>query len=269
MNEHKKFSDRHGYSELGKSEITVRNDAPEKLRGVVPVIAYGIGLSPKPMRRIICQILQERPDPSNWSEYPNIESEVQNLIDNCEWYEVYDIIEEIYNVLSSSGRAIESEKFVGEINKFFVKNGIGWQLVDGRVEIRGTEAFEAAVSVAKETLGSSGRPTARAEIHEALTDLSRRPKPDLTGAVQHAMAALECVARDVCGDQKATLGDLLKRNPGLLPAPLDQMVEKAWGYASERGRHLREGREPELEEVELIVGLASIVATYLSKKLKQ
>lgn len=67
---------------------------------------------------------------------------------------------------------------------------------------------------------------------------------------------------------KATLGDLLKRNPGLLPSPLDQMVEKAWGYASERGRHLREGREPKPEEVELIVGLASIVATYLSKKLK-
>jgi len=45
-------------------------------------------------------------------------------------------------------------------------------------------------------------------------------------------------------------------------------VKKAWGYASERGRYLREGREPEPEEVELIVGLASIVATYLSKKLK-
>lgn len=80
------------------------------------------------------------------------------------------------------------------------------------------------------------------------------------------MAALECVVRDVTGDHKATLGDLIKKNPGLLPPPLDQVVEKAWGYASERGRHLREGREPEMEEVEFVVGLASIVATYLSKK---
>jgi len=34
-------------------------------------------------------------------------------------------------------------------------------------------------------------------------------------------------------------------------------VEKAWGYASEMGRHGREGRTPELKEVELIAGNCS------------
>ena len=94
-------------------------------------------------------------------------------------------------------------------------------------------------------MAKAGRTTARDEIHDALTDLSRRPNPDLTGAIQHGMAALECVARDACGDPKATLGDILKRHPDLIPKPLDTAIDKAWGFASEMGRHIREGREPE------------------------
>jgi hypothetical protein len=52
----------------------------------------------------------------------------------------------------------------------------------------------------------------------------------------------------------------------MLPPPLDKGVEKAWGYASEMGRHVREGRELEREEAELIVGIAASVSTYLTKK---
>ena len=97
-------------------------------------------------------------------------------------------------------------------------------------------------------------------------DASRRPQPDVTGALQHSLAALECVMRDVCGDPKATLGTLLARNKGLIPAPLDQGVEKIWGFASEQGRHLREGREPSIEDAELAVHVAAAVALYLVRK---
>ena len=107
--------------------------------------------------------------------------------------------------------------------------------------------------------------TAAQEIHEALQDLSRRPRPDITGSVQHALAALECVARDVADDSKATLGAIIKKYPGLLPPPLDAAVDKLWGFASEHGRHLREGREPAREEAELAVHVAAAVATYLPK----
>jgi len=83
-------------------------------------------------------------------------------------------------------------------------------------------SLEEAVRGASAALEASARATARQEIHEALHDLSRRPEPDRTGAVQHAMAALECVMRDVTGDASATLGDCLRRNPGILPPPLDK-----------------------------------------------
>ena len=99
-------------------------------------------------------------------------------------------------------------------------------MIDAEIVTRGTEAFETSVNQAGEALPGAGRLTAPGEIHEALSDLSRRPETDLIGAVQHAMAALECVGRDSAGNPKATLGDILKRYPNFVPKPLDTAVEK-------------------------------------------
>ena len=80
------------------------------------------------------------------------------------------------------------------------------------------------------------------------------------------MAALECAAREICGDKKSTLGEILKRCKPLIPKPLDKSIAKAWVFASEMGRHLREGRDPTFEEAELIVGLCASLSVYLMKK---
>ncbi len=269
----KRFSRRMGFDEINTAEITIRNDAPSGIREAVISIAYEIGFSPSSMRRLICHVLRKLPDPGNWSEYPNIADEVVELIYGCEWYEVYDIIEEIYKVLEkrqepgSNFDEIESkEYFVGEINRYFLKAGIGWKLSEGEIQIRGTEIFEETIKNTTQILLQTKRYTASGEIHQALADLSCRPNPDITGAIQHALAALECVARDITGEPKSTLGEILKKNPTLIPAPLDTAIHKVWGYASEHGRHLREGRLPEMEEAELLVGIVSVVVTYLSRK---
>jgi len=152
------------------------------------------------------------------------------------------------------------------INSFFIEEGIGWQLVDGQIVTRGTEAFEAVVTEATVALEGSERPTAAKHLHEALQDLSRRPEADLSGAVYHAMGSLECLARDLTGDNKATLGEALKRYPGLLPKPLDTALSQIWGYASNEARHVQEGRETSREEAELLVGLSAALSTYLTRK---
>lgn len=91
--------------------------------------------------------------------------------------------------------------------------------------------------------------------------------PDVTGSMQHALAAVECLMRDVTGDPSRTLGALLKQYPGVVPAALDAALEKLWGFASERGRHLREGREPAFEEAALSVHIAAVTCSYLTAKL--
>ena len=86
----------------------------------------------------------------------------------------------------------------------------------------------------------------------------------MTGAIQHACAAMEATARDLAGDSKATFGQLIKRLD--LPKPLDTAAEKLWGYASNNARHGLEGQQVETPEAELVVSVACAVCTYLAKR---
>ncbi len=261
-----RFSERHGFSPE-PAEITVRHEAPPELRGLVIDFAYRAGLSPKAVRAIVCHVLMTRPDDDNWSDFPNVDREVRMLLDGCEWFEVYDIIEAIFDALWRGEGGAGYETFTEDVNTYFVRKGVGWQLRDGRIEVRGPEVFEAVVRPTADRLDSAGLTIASREIHEALRDLARRPEPDVTGAIQHAMAAIECVARQASGNPKATLGEILSRYPDLVPRPLDAALEKAWGYASEVGRHLREGRVPSYSEAELVVMTSAATAAYLERKL--
>ncbi len=263
------FSERQGLSRPD-AEITVRNDAPEDLRDAAAMIAYTAGLMPSDLRGIVCSAVMAAPDRNNWSEYPNIDEEARDHLREAPWFEVYDIIEAISTFLRRNPRAGQDQRpgatvFEEQLNRFFRSRGIGWQLVQDRIEMRGSEAFEVAVRQGRDELHSQGKSTAANELHEAIQDLSRRPEAEVTGAIQHAMAALECIARDKVFS-KDTLGLLIQRNPDLFPKPLDKAVELIWGFGSNQGRHLIEGKAPAFDEAELIVGLSGVLCRYLTRK---
>ena len=253
------FSRRFGYR-AEESPISVREEAPDALRFGVAMLADNLGLSPHNARLEACGVLLTRPDPSNWSAYPNVLEEVQQLIASAPWYRVYDIAEGFFARLSSTDWS-RGQAFQDRLNELCREQGIGWEMRDGRFVARGSEAFAQALATATEVMQGSGRTTAAAEMHEALRDISRRPAADVTGAIQHAMAALECVARDVSADPNKTLGQLVSQLG--LPRPLDTALEKLWGFASEQGRHIREGRQLRFEEAELVVTTAAAVSVYL------
>ena len=258
-----RFSKRHGHT-LVERPITIREDAPSALRDYVIQLIYDLKkYYPSFLRRIICRVLRVSPDSSNWSEFPNIESEVYTLIHGCEWYFVYDIIEAFWENIDAECR----EEFSNELNDYFRYNGIGWKLEFGLIEARGDETFEKSITSITAVLEGAKLQTALSEIKEALNDLSRRPNADITGAIQHSLACLECVCREITRDKKATLGELIKKFPGIVPKPLDAAIEKIWGFTSEQGRHLREGNAPNYLEAELVVELTAAIASYLGKKL--
>lgn len=265
MSKEENFSKRFGHYRPSEKEITIREDAPSGLRDFVRIAFYETGNQPTDLREIICRVLRVAPDKNNWSQYPNIDNEVDEYLHQCDWYSVYDVIEKIVSNLENK----EQEIFVNEMNEFFVANGIGWKIENGIIETRGDEVFETAVKDAEEVLEAAGLKTAMNEIREAINDLSRRPNPDITGAIQHSLASLECVAREATGDTKATLGELMKKHPNIIPTPLDQAVTKIWGFTSEQGRHLREGLAPEYLEAELVVEVTAAISVYLSKKIME
>jgi len=264
------FSKRFGHGQEEETEITIRDDAPSHIRdGILSIAESDMDLSPSFIRGVLCKVLRKVPDSSNWSEYPNVWYECQSLMENCPWYRVYDFVEAVYETLFKNGRIEKWLIWETLIKEYFVEMGVGWRLVEGQLESRGSEGFKVAVDKARHALEEAKLPTAHSEIHEAMRDLSRRPDADLTGAIHHAMGALECTGRECAGDPKATLGDIIKKYPGLIPKPLDNALSQTWGYASETGRHIREGRIPTYPEAELVVGVAAAACTYLAAKVME
>ncbi len=257
-----KFSERHGHK-TADAEIVVREDAPESLRYAIPVIAKDIGMNPTAMRQVICQTLLVPPDSYNWSDYPNVWNEVNELISGCAWFKVYDIAEALQEAFAKFD-SDSAFSFESRLNQFFRENGIGWEMEDGEILFRGSEVFSNTTEEAVDTLTEDGRYRAANEIHEALRDISRRPEPDVTGAIQHAFAGLEAIARDLTGQSNLTLGQLV---PHLdLPSPLDIAIDKFWGFASDRARHIRENQTVDRCEAELLVIIACALCTFLSNR---
>jgi hypothetical protein len=258
------FSSRYGYTSR-EAEITVREDAPEDLRYAIVEIARAAGMSLKAIRVIACRVLFVAPDRNNWSD-SNVSEELEGLLVNCEWCKVYDVAEDLW-------RSLEYENdnqllFAAELNRFFCERGIGWELKDpDGIVFRGGETFAATTEGAAQALEDAGLKTAANEVHEALRDISRRPNPDRTGAIQHAIAALECTAREVTGESNATLGTLIPKLN--LPKPLDVATEKLWGFASDRARHVREDKGVSDDEAELIVSVSCAVSAFLTKRTRE
>lgn len=265
------FSQRHGYAR--PKDVLYRDDLPARLRlPIVDILARYAG------PRLLWERIEKVFDPYGTSPVPRTAEDdllaARHLLSSCPWFRVYDLIEDLFDQFSFYEEELRTDPdeelraypMQNDVNEYFVHEGIGWQLTDGHFVARGTEAFEDAVNTAAAELDADRRPTAAGQIHEALQALSRRPEPNLRGAVMHGMGALECVARDVSGDPQATLGEVLRRHPDLLPRPVDEAIAKLWGYASNEARHVEEGREPAREDAEMIVGLAATIATYLTRK---
>ena len=103
------------------------------------MIAEGdLDLSPSHLRGVLCRVLRKLPDQSNWSEYPNIWGECQNLLKNCLWYKVYDFVEALYDDLSND-RYRDSDaatRWQELINEYFLRRrcGLGgWSMASWKV----------------------------------------------------------------------------------------------------------------------------------------
>jgi hypothetical protein len=260
------FSQRNEFDVPANAEITKRHEAPPELRSVVLEAAYEAGLKPAEIREALCGILLKRPDEGNWSR-SNVMAENLSLIDGCEWYFVYDLIEKIVDILQQRSGLDAANSFSKKVNRYFAREGIGWELDNGSIVFRGSDDFQATMKKAQTDVAAAGSSTASKELMESRMDLSRRPEPDITGSIQHAMAAVECLLRTVSNDPKSTLGSVLSKHKELLPETLRTSLEKAWGFSSETARHIREGRVPSLPEAEFVVGFSGLMCSYIAKAL--
>lgn len=185
---------------------------------------------------------------------------------DCEWFHVFDVIEEMFSQIEAAPLN-DMNYLEGEIDTALLDHNIGWQLCDGKIIVRGNDAFEQTVKAANESLHSQSMPTAARHLRHAITALSSRPRPNAAGAVAHASSAMECVLREITGRSGLTLSQYMNRNAGLFHPALKKGLEGLYGFASDGGaRHGKEGVEPTAEEAECVVAVSAAVCTLLTRK---
>jgi hypothetical protein len=273
-----KFSERHNLEQ--PVDIKYRDELPARLQEVlVDILVKFVGA------KVVMDTARVLFDPFGIASFPRrfpgvgmsvhdiAHREVEVLKADAEWHQLYDLAEKIFENLDfyeeenrhpGSDEELRAYPLQQQVTKFFEHAGIGWKMHGGQIMSRSDAAFEASIDDAQRLLEATGRQTAASELREAISALSRRPAPNLSGAVFHAMAAMEAFARDVTGLPKATPGEIVKKRPTLFPKPLDQVLVGLWGYSSNNARHASEGKGPSRREAELVVRLAAALIVYVS-----
>ena len=240
--------------------IVIRNDALDDFKVWLIGLAKRVNISVDTILHIVCQKTFKGED-GNWGEQYK-ENEAKDKLRDALWYYVYDVAEAFYDSIPNSNKKQEYES---ELNTYFQTNGYGWKFENGQILFRGSEIEEQAFTNAVQSLSTNQ--TAQSELKLALDDLSKRPTADTTGAVHHAMAAVECLCRDKFNAQSQTLGAIIQRNRSAFVRPIDDILEKLWGFASNHARHVQTGGAASEEDAELVLNLCSSLITYLSKTL--
>lgn len=265
----KRFSERHGFDMIAP-KITIIRDFPVEHREAVIRIAKQLGTDTALLREAMLEVLITGIDTSDRNHdfiWPNL----VYALEECGWPKVYNISEEIYKIMkntqTSFGRSVQTDhrqEYMDRLNHFFIEKGFGWEMRNGLIEYRGSEPFRIATTSAEESLQDRGFDHSANEVREAMRDLSRRPEPDLAGAVYHATQALEAIAGI---DTKSSGKSLGKMIPSLnLPAPLDEATHKLWGFVSGYVRHGNEEKQIDEEEAEMAVTVACALTTFIAKR---
>jgi hypothetical protein len=191
---------------------------------------------------------------------------VRDYFFQCEWNEVYDIIEFTANAYPNEST---NENFMKTCNEVLREEVSGYRFVNGRIAQITSEEEISEIEEALEIPLKS----ARTHIENALKLLSDRKSPDYRNSIKESISAVEAMCRLIANDEKATLGkalDMIETKSGLHGA-LKRAFDSLYGYTSsaEGIRHsLGLTEEPSLsfEDAKFMLVSCSAFVNYLVAK---
>ncbi len=151
--------------------------------------------------------------------------QVRNHFFDCEWHEVYDLLEFVLPNISDP----DAEKFT---NSILERELSAYRYVSSNFTEVTDEQELASLNAA---LIDNDFPGARQHLQRALELLSDRKNPDYRNSIKESISAVEGLARIVSGNDKATLGDALdeiERSGKLHPA-LKKGFAALYGYTND------------------------------------
>jgi len=160
--------------------------------------------------------------------WPKIKEELRGWFFNAEWYEVYDFVE----FLAAQLPGHVASQFIVATTAALEREMAGYRFVAGELAPMTNEQEIAAIESA--LADTSQLTVVQSHLQSALSKLSHRTNPDFRNSIKESISAVEALCRVITGDDRATLGQALKRltDRGLKFHPA---LEKAWGTKMEFG----------------------------------
>lgn len=161
-----------------------------------------------------------------------LKENIRNWFMKTEWYEVYDFVQAVAELLTEAHLAVFAEL----MNSFLEQDLSAYRIVGSQVaDITSQEEIEAIEAALRDAGPLVG---VRTHIEAALELLSDKKSPDFRNSVKEAICAVESMCQAITHDTSATLGKALKKlkDHGIVLHPA---VETAWlklyGFTSDAG----------------------------------
>jgi len=145
---------------------------------------------------------------------------------SAQWYEVYDFVEFLGEFYTAQLPDPWVDRFMFAITAALEREMSGYRFVAGELAPMTNEQEIAAIESA--LANTSQLAAVESHLQSALSKLSHRTNPDFRNSIKESISAVEALCRVITGDDRATLGQALKRltDRGLKFHPA---LEKAWG----------------------------------------
>ena len=158
---------------------------------------------------------------------------IHAVIMQATYNEVLDLIQYACNWIDSHIR-VDKGQVYSCMNKVFQKENIGYRFISGQI----TPVTDEQELSSVEEACNAPFDGCRKQIQKAVAFLSDRQNPDYKNCIKESISAVESACQVIVGDEKATLGDALKKledNGVLIHPALKQGFLKLYGYTSDQG----------------------------------
>ena len=258
------FSEREGLRPGGP---LIYDNAPESVRYGIREVLTVLGYQrPSEQRRVLCQALRIIPDLGNWTDYPNVDNEVIDLLTTTSWYKLFDALERIPRYLQPHDLAI----YFDEVNALLADEMVGYRFESGRLVRVGTEEFHTAVAAAQTALQDERFAEPRRQFHRAYEFRNSFP-PDWANAIKEAVNSVEGVLQVLYDRPGVALPTIVNDNlPSDLPGGIGRLFRSLYsqGSGTVGARHASiGGNDPTGPRAELAIHLAAALHAFVVAEL--
>lgn len=130
---------------------------------------------------------------------------INEYIQKAKWYEVFNLIEYIFNIESNDSEVKEGLKF--NLNHIFLEEQVAYKIISWKIT-QITDEIE--VESIEEAIAESPR-VVKQHLKKSLEFLSHKTKPDYENSAKESISAVESTCRLILNDKNVTLGKALKK----------------------------------------------------------